>query len=98
LFSISPGVWVHVEAQSSPKFDSNGYVTGTDNSNTLIGDLSDLLDYAASQDVFVIIVLFNGALQRSSNVQNLYWDDGKLNSYINNALKVLKSIAQFVVC
>jgi mannan endo-1,4-beta-mannosidase len=76
----------------SPLFDGNGYVTGTDSSNTLIGDLSDLLDYAAGQDVFVILVLFNGALQRSKNVQNLYWDDSKLDSYINKALKVFKSL------
>nr|B4XC07.1 RecName: Full=Mannan endo-1,4-beta-mannosidase; AltName: Full=Beta-mannanase; AltName: Full=CaMan; AltName: Full=Endo-beta-1,4-D-mannanase; Flags: Precursor [Cryptopygus antarcticus]ABV68808.1 beta-1,4-mannanase precursor [Cryptopygus antarcticus] len=79
-------VWVHVEGQVSPAFDSHGFVTSTDSKKTLINDLSDLLDYANGQNVFLILVLFNGALQNNSNVQNLFWDESKLNSYINNAL------------
>lgn len=37
------GVWIHIEGESSPKFDSNGHVTGTDNGGTLINDMRDML-------------------------------------------------------
>jgi len=82
--------WLHIEGENTPAFDSNGFVTGPDRDGTLIPELATFLDYAASKNVFVIIVLWNGALMRNLNYKNLVLDDslfGKLDSYINLALR-----------
>ena len=34
----------------------------------------------------MVIVLWNGATQLPDRYKNLYWDDSKLQSYIDNAL------------
>jgi len=80
-------LWIHVEGEATPQFNSDGYVTATDGSNTLISELGRFLDFCASQNVFVVPVLWNGALMRQQTVVNLVWDDSKLDSYINKALK-----------
>ena len=87
LLQIS-GIWVHVEGESTPQFDNDGYTVNTDASGTMVSDLSRFLDYAAANNVFVIPVLWNGALMRQQNVVNLVWDESKLQAYINNALRV----------
>ena len=93
LFLLS-GIWLHVEGEQTPSFNGDGYVIGTDASNTLISDLGRFLDFAAANDVLVIPVLWNGALMRQQTVVNLVWDDSKLDSYINKALKVWKTLNQ----
>lgn len=82
-------IWVHVEGESTPQFDNDGYTVNTDASGTMVSDLSRFLDYAAANNVFVIPVLWNGALMRQQNVVNLVWDESKLQAYINNALRPL---------
>jgi hypothetical protein len=49
------------------------------------------LDAAAEANVFVIPVLWNGAVLTNRNTINLALDDDKLTSYIENALKVTSS-------
>lgn len=53
-------VWVHVEGAQSPKWDKDGFVTGTDNKDSLIKELNAFLDDAAAKNLFVIFVLWNG--------------------------------------
>lgn len=82
------GVWVHVEGQTSPHFDNNGHVTGTDSSNSLIHELTEYLQYARNHHVFIFLCLWNGAERGSTNwrLEGLIKDTGKLHSYINHAL------------
>jgi len=61
-------------------------VTAPDRDGTLINDLNRFLDVARDNNVFVIPVLWNGALMRNQRYVDLTWDDAKLDSYINNAL------------
>ncbi|CAG7726076.1 unnamed protein product [Allacma fusca] len=79
-------IWVHVEGETTPQFNGDGFVLGTDEARTLISDLSRFLDFCYDHNVLVIPVLWNGALMRQQTLVNLIWDDSKLNSYINNAL------------
>jgi len=79
-------VWIHIDGSSTPAFNGNGLVTGPDSQGTLINDLSRFLDVAAANNVFVVLVLWNGAVAMTPNGSNLILDDTKLQSYINNAL------------
>lgn len=83
------GQWVHVEGQNTPTYDSNGYVTSPDSTGTIIDDMRSFLDFAQSKNILVIFVLWNGAVLENQNTINLFYDDAKLQSYIDNALKVL---------
>lgn len=83
-----PGVWVHVEGYSTPRWDSNGFVTQCDQSGTFEADVKKLLDAAQAADVLVVLVLWNGAYLTNQAAVNLIWDDAKLDAYINNCLNV----------
>ncbi|CAG7830494.1 unnamed protein product, partial [Allacma fusca] len=72
--------------ETTPQFNGDGFVLGTDEARTLISDLSRFLDFCYDHNVLVIPVLWNGALMRQQTLVNLIWDDSKLNSYISNAL------------
>ncbi|XP_012936320.2 mannan endo-1,4-beta-mannosidase [Aplysia californica] len=39
-------LWIHIQGETTPKFDNNGYVTAPDNGGTLLDDFKDLLDTA----------------------------------------------------
>ncbi|XP_052696831.1 mannan endo-1,4-beta-mannosidase-like [Crassostrea angulata] len=82
-------IWIHIEGESSPKFDSNGHVTGTDNGGTLINDMRDMLRAAQQHNIFVFPTLWNGALNQNYHyrLNGLIQDTSKLNSYIDRALK-----------
>merc|ERR1719458_533804 len=79
-------VWVHVEGDSSPYWDSDGFTLGTDEAGTLVQDLKAFLDECQERGIFMGLVLFNGALMRNQNTINLFWDESKLQRYIDNAL------------
>lgn len=59
------GVWIHIEGESSPQFDSNGHVTGTDHGGTLINDMRDMLKAAQQHNIFVFPTLWNGAVNQN---------------------------------
>lgn len=80
-------VWVHIDGQWSPKFDSNGFATGAD-TNSLIAELGQLLDHAAQKNVFVILCLWNLAVKPQQMI-HLYTDGAKLRSYLDKVLKPL---------
>jgi len=79
-------VWVHVEGDSSPHWDWDGFTLGTDEAGTLVQDLTAFLDECQARGIFMGLVLFNGALMRNQNTINLFWDESKLQRYIDNAL------------
>lgn len=79
-------IWVHIEAEHTPEFDGNGFIIAPDRVGTLINDLSRFLDVAADNNVFVALVLWNGALMRNQRYRNIVLNDAILDSYINNAL------------
>ena len=82
-------IWLFVEGQSVPQFDGSGMVVNTDAHGSMLHDLQRFLAYAASQNVFVIINLWNGALMRQQNMKNLIIDTHKLQSFFDNALTPL---------
>lgn len=84
-------MWLFVEGQSAPLFDTAGFVTGTDQTGTLVEDVRNYVRYAASRNVFVVLTLWNGALMRNENVKNIFLDDDKLQSFFDNALTPLVS-------
>ena len=86
--NYSIGIWVHVEGNNTPKWDQYGFVLAPDNSGTLITDLKAYLDEAKTRNILVIFVLWNGAVLNNQNAVNLVWDDSKLQTYIDKALKV----------
>lgn len=86
--NYSKGIWLHVEGKNTPQFDSNGYVTGLDNTGSMINDMRSFLNFAQSKNILVIFALWNGAYIENDNFLNLMWDESKLQSYIDNALKV----------
>ena len=49
-------VWVHVEGENSPQFDDDGFVIGTDASQTLISDLREFLDECQANGIFMDLV------------------------------------------
>ncbi|KAI8502784.1 hypothetical protein Bbelb_194860 [Branchiostoma belcheri] len=85
-------VWLHVDGRHTPVFSSWGSVTQTDSTNQLVNDLKSLLTYAQARNVLVFLVLWNGAHHHDTfweRLQNLIWDDLKLNTYVEHALKPL---------
>jgi hypothetical protein len=92
------GIWIHVEGDNTPKWDADGYVTGLDNTGTMVADMKRFLDAAGARDIVVIPVLWNAALMRNQNLVNLHWDDAKLQSYIDNALIVRYSRKKIWIC
>ena len=83
-------IWLFVEGASIPQFnEQTGMVISTDGKNTLVNDVKAFVQYAASKNVFVILCLWNGALMREQLMKNLFYDDNKLQSFIDNALKPL---------
>jgi len=79
-------VWVHVEGDHSPLYDSEGEVVGTDSLGSLVGDLLAFLDSCQANNVFMGLVLFNGAVLRNQNTINLFSEEDKLQTYIDRAL------------
>lgn len=64
-------------------------MTAPDRTGDLIPDLIRYLDVAEENNVFVTIVLWNGASIRNELLLNLILDESKLQSYIENALIVI---------
>ncbi|KAF4522256.1 hypothetical protein B566_EDAN011952 [Ephemera danica] len=62
---------MHVEGYNTPTFDGNGFVTGLDNTGSMISDMRRYLDAAQAQNIVVIFVLWNGAVMSNQNVNNL---------------------------
>jgi mannan endo-1,4-beta-mannosidase len=56
----------------------------------MVADLKAYLDAAKTRNILVILVLWNGASLNYQNATNLVWDDSKLQTYIDKALKVFE--------
>ena len=61
-------------------------VIGTDAANTLIPEMKRYLQTAQDFDIFVFFVLWNGALMRNDKVKQLFYNETKLQSYIDKVL------------
>ena len=83
------GVWLHVEGDNTPYYDANGYILGPDKTGTLITDMKSFLDAAKLKNILVTFTLWNGALLRNQNSINLFWDNSKLQTYLDKALTVV---------
>lgn len=78
-------IWLHVDGQNTPLFDSSGLVIGLD--GNMSHDLSDFLEAARQRNVLVTLSLWNGAvMDKGSHLYGLIMNDSKLESYIENAL------------
>jgi mannan endo-1,4-beta-mannosidase len=82
-------IWLHVEGDCTPEYDTNGFVTAVDGkwAVTMLSDMKSFLDLAQSNNILVVFVLWNGAVMNNENTKNLVLDDLKLQSYIDQALK-----------
>ncbi|XP_069947143.1 mannan endo-1,4-beta-mannosidase-like [Cherax quadricarinatus] len=83
------GIWVHVEGDSTPSYDENGYVTACDNTGDFENDVLSLLNAAEASGVLVDLCMWNGAVLRNQKTIDLIYDDDKLDSYIQNCLTSL---------
>lgn len=79
---------MHVEGDNTPNYDSNGYVISLDSTGTMIAEMRSFLDFALSKNILVVFALWNGAVLKNQNTINLLYEEDKLQSYIDNALKV----------
>ena len=88
-----------MEGDNTPAYDGNGFVTGPDSTGTMINDMKAFLDYAQTKNIVVIFALWNGAYLNNQNTINLMWDESKLQTYIDKALKVIIfNLFDFKVC
>ena len=78
-------------------WNSDGFVLAPDSSGTLLSDLKSYLDAAKARNILVIFVLWNGAVLNNQKAVNLVWDDSKLQTYIDKALKVFVIIILIVI-
>jgi len=78
-------IWLHIDGQHSPQFDSQGIATGSD-TQSLITELGQFLDACQKHNLFAIIVLWNGAVEQKPNMKNLLTDEKKLQAYIDKVL------------
>ena len=82
-------MWLFIEGDSIPSFDSQGMVNGTDNGGSLIDELRTYLQYAAANNVFVNLALWNGAVLRNPNTISLFSSPQHLQAFIDKALTPL---------
>ena len=76
-----------MDGRDTPRFNWDGFALSPDKKGSFINDLSRFLDVAAECNIFVILVLWNGAQHPGQTVINLMWDDWKLDEYIDKVLK-----------
>lgn len=79
---------MHVEGDNTPNYDDAGYVTGLDQTGTMLDEMRSFLDFALSKNILVVFALWNGAVLKNQKTINLLYEEDKLQSYIDNALKV----------
>ncbi|XP_046352323.2 mannan endo-1,4-beta-mannosidase-like [Haliotis rufescens] len=81
-------IWIHVQGETSPLFDGNGYVTGLDSSGTFLSDMKELLGLGQKYNILVFFCLWNGAVKfdKEYRMDGLIRDTGKLTSYLQHAL------------
>ncbi|KAK3785915.1 hypothetical protein RRG08_033023 [Elysia crispata] len=84
-------LWIHIQGETSPQFDNNGYVVATDRQGTFISDFKDMLNLAQRYDILVVPTLWNAAVDqdRSHRLDGLLLDPRKLASYIQIVLTPL---------
>jgi len=79
-------IWLFIEGDSIPSFNSTGFATATDKGNTLVSELRTYLQYAAAHNVFVHLCLWNGAVLRNPNAVALFTSPSKLDSFLSEVL------------
>jgi len=89
-------LWVHIQGETTPAFDNNGYVTAPDHQGTLLDDIKDLLDTAQKYNILVFPTLWNMAVNQDSHhrLDGLVRDHRKLQSYIDKVLKPMVTKAK----
>lgn len=87
-------MWLFIEGDNIPAFNSDGMVTAPDSAGSLIAELQTYAQFAAANNVFINLCLWNGAMLRNANAINLFKDQAKLDSFITNALTpIVKALA-----
>ncbi|KAL3874774.1 hypothetical protein ACJMK2_037744 [Sinanodonta woodiana] len=81
-------VWIHIEGETSPQFDGNGFVTGLDRDGTFISDMRQYIRFAGQHGILVFPTLWNAAVKQNyhHHLDGLVKSTAKLQSYIDNAL------------
>ncbi|XP_064617065.1 mannan endo-1,4-beta-mannosidase-like [Liolophura sinensis] len=79
-------IWLHIEGENTPQFDSHGFVTAPDRDGTLISDMKQYLQAAYRYNILVFFCLWNGATHQTDKLEGLIKTEAKLDTYINKAL------------
>ena len=85
-------MWVFCEAKYLPIFNSDGTVEKSDSDESMADDIREYLDAAAEYNIFVILTLWNGAVDFNGNgLHGILVDDSgnKLQTFIDNVLTPL---------
>eukprot|EP01083_Nonionella_stella_P318228 1162120_1 len=85
-------IWIFGEGKHCPIFDRNGRVIKSDATNTLIHDIESHLEIAEDIGIFVILTLWNAAMDfKDDGLYGLLTDDkgDKLQSFIDIVLTPL---------
>ncbi|CAG5119408.1 unnamed protein product [Candidula unifasciata] len=84
-------LWIHIQGETSPNYDSNGNVIGLDAKGTFLDDFKDLLDLAKKYNIFAFPTLWNGAVNQDgqNHLNGLVTDAKKLQTYLDKALTPL---------
>jgi hypothetical protein len=85
--------WVHCDGATTPSFDAEGNVTGTDTekwahtSNRMVGDMRRYLQIAERYNIKILFSLFNFGIQKNPLLGGkLLTDKSVLASYVSSAL------------
>ncbi|KAI8798260.1 mannan endo-1 4-beta-mannosidase [Biomphalaria glabrata] len=81
-------LWIHIQGETTPAFDSSGMVLGLDTKGTFINDFIDLLNLGQKYDILITPCLWNAAVNQDTHnrLDGLIKDPVKLQSYIDKAL------------
>ncbi|XP_012938873.1 mannan endo-1,4-beta-mannosidase [Aplysia californica] len=81
--------WIHMQGETTPAFNDQGFVIGPDKQGTMLDDMKDMLDTAKKYNILVFPCLWNAAVNQDSHnrLNGLIKDPHKLQSYLDKALK-----------
>ncbi|XP_055894957.1 mannan endo-1,4-beta-mannosidase-like [Biomphalaria glabrata] len=81
-------LWIHIQAETTPAFNSSGMVIGLDTKGTFLSEFIELLNLGQKYDILITPCLWNAAVNQDAHnrLDGLLRDPVKLQSYIDNAL------------
>ncbi|KAH9495209.1 hypothetical protein Btru_015665 [Bulinus truncatus] len=81
-------ILIHIQAETTPAFDSNGMVVGLDSQGTFLVEFIEFLNLGQKYDILITPCLWSAAVNNDTHnrLDGLINDPVKLQSYIDKAL------------